>query len=103
MMSWLFINRLSATVVPPVTLFSQQCYFELGPKKFELLKLFFSNLRYFSLQLHYFLLFPPSYATSYVLEEKSSVTDRKNTKIVQDIYYLNKPRVMLFRSYAILK
>ena len=44
--------KIITTVVPrsyatPVKLFSQQRYFELGPKKLE--------LSYFSPQLHYFL------------------------------------------------
>ena len=34
--------------------------------------------------------FPPSYATFYVLEEKNSVSGGKNTKIVQDIYYIKQ-------------
>ena len=49
-------------VVPPIMLFSQLLYFELGPKKLE--------LSYFVLFSPVTLFSYPSYATPYVLEEK---------------------------------
>ena len=45
------VQQSPAVTLPPVTLFLQLCYFELGPKKFE--------LSYFP---HSYAIFPPSYA-----------------------------------------
>ena len=54
-----------AATLPPVKLFSQQRYFELGPENLELsyfphsYAIFPPQLRYFSPPLRYFLLFSP--------------------------------------------
>ena len=45
------VQQSLAATLPPVKLFSQQCYFELGPKKLELSYFSHSNA-IFSPQLH---------------------------------------------------
>ena len=110
--------------LPPVKLFSQQRYSELGPKKLEL-SYFSPSYAIFSPQLCYFLLFSPSYTIlpppvmlffsfppSYSIfqliwgkrkkqhnwGQQNNVYGGKNFKIAQDIYYIT-----LTPSYAILK
>ena len=53
-----------AATLPPVKLFSQQCYFELGPEKLEL-SYFPHSYAIFSPQLRYFI-------------EENSVTGGRN-------------------------
>jgi hypothetical protein len=80
-----------AVTLPPVKLFSQQRYFELGPKKTRV-KLFSPQLHYFfppvtlfsyfPPQLSYFV--PPSYAIFFLQRnsgEQNSLTGGKNKKI----------------------
>ena len=58
--TFLNIQQSLAVTLPPVKLFSQQHYSELGPKKLEF-SYFSPSYAIFSPQLCYFLLFPPSY------------------------------------------
>ena len=69
--------------IPPITLFSQLRYFELGPKKLEL-KLFSPQLRYFFPPSY--TIFPPSCAIFFFFPPVtlfSSVTGGKKKKIAQ--------------------
>ena len=51
-MKELYVQQSPAVTLPPVKLFSQQCYFELGPKKLQLSYFSPSNAIFFP-QLHY--------------------------------------------------
>ena len=65
----ILVQQSLAVTLPPVKLFSQQCYFELGPKKLE--------LSYFS---HSNAIFPPPVTLeNSVTGGKNSVTEGKIT------------------------